>query len=156
MAFFFFCSVHSISISSSPPHGWSCCFSLKKKIKKRRKKCCDVERRKKKNQQKKKKREVMMLSARCVEKKIKKKIERNLMYLGLDYFDAIFDFLLRCWLEMGGYKIEGLHLLLIKVKLFSNLFLFSCLGFLVSYYTHTKNKIKKFNIYLSIFGIFLL
>jgi hypothetical protein len=42
----------------------------------------------------------------------------NLVYLELDYFGAIFDFLLRCWLGIGGCKMEGLHLLLIKVKLF--------------------------------------
>jgi hypothetical protein len=47
----------------------------------------------------------------------RKKNGINLVYLGLDYFGAIFGFLLRSWFEIGGYKMEGLHLLLTKVKL---------------------------------------
>jgi hypothetical protein len=81
------------------------------------------------------------------------KKKKNLVYLGLNYFGAIFYFLPRYWLRIGGYKMEGLHFLMTKVKLFFNLSLFVSLGLLVSYYQSIY--IKKFNIYLSIFNIFL-
>jgi hypothetical protein len=91
-------------------------LQLEEKSKKRRKKKVLWRGEKEEKEQKKKKREVMMLSARCGQKKKKKRI--NLVYLGLDYFGAIFCFFLRCWLGIGGCKMEGLHLHLTKVKLF--------------------------------------
>jgi DNA invertase Pin-like site-specific DNA recombinase len=78
----------------------------KKKKKGRKKVLWRGEKEEKEPKKQKKLREVlMMLLAECGEKKGKK----NLVYLGFNYFGAIFYFLLRYWLRIGGYKMEGLH-----------------------------------------------
>ena len=131
----------SISISSSPTHGWPCCCSLKKKRKKGRK--TKVLWRGEKEEKEPKKKKIERSDAvvgQLAWREEEKKNERILVYLGLNYFDAIFDFLLKYWLGIGGCKMEGLHLLLTKVKLFYNLSFFDCLGLLVSYYTTKKNQ----------------
>jgi hypothetical protein len=58
--------------------------------------------------EKEKKKEKEEEGATCGMERRKKK-KKNLVYLGLYYFGAIFEFLLSCWFVIEGCKMGGLH-----------------------------------------------